>query len=481
MSPTSELLRTYRPDELKLICMNNLLAATDERVYFKDLLSRFVFVSAGWVAAYAPGHTAEQLAGKTDFDVFSYEHAFAARQDEQQIIRTGQPIVGKLERETYRGRAGGWALSTKMPLRDERGQIIGTFGISRDVTAQLRDEKIAAEEQAALRRVATLVAEGAAPEDVFNAVAAEMHMLLDADTTRLLRYEPDGTAAVVASRSDPGLEIPVGTRDSLDGLNVAAAVRRTGSPARVDSVEGPPGSFADALRRLGLRWAAGAPVTVEGRLWGVMVAAWRQRLPVSGLEERIAQFTELVATAISNAQARADLAASRARIVTASDHARQRIERDLHDGAQQRLVSLALGLRAAGGAAPSGHAELKAELERAANGLGEVLDELKELCRGIHPAVLSTGGLGPALKGLAGRSPVPVELDIRVPGRLPGQAEVAAYFVVSEGLANVAKHAHASVVQVRLEVRDGVLQVLMRDDGIGGARSVPGLRADRPH
>ncbi len=212
-----------------------------------------------------------------------------------------------------------------------------------------------------------------------------------------------------------------------------------------------------------------------------MVAAWRQRLPVSGLEERIAQFTELVATAISNAQARADLAASRARIVTASDHARQRIERDLHDGAQQRLVSLALGLRAAGGAAPSGHAELKAELERAANGLGEVLDELKELCRGIHPAVLSTGGLGPALKGLAGRSPVPVELDIRVPGRLPGQAEVAAYFVVSEGLANVAKHAHASVVQVRLEVRDGVLQVLMRDDGIGGARSVPGLRADRPH
>ena len=168
MSPTSELLRTYRPDELKLICMNNLLAATDERVYFKDLLSRFVFVSAGWVAAYAPGHTAEQLAGKTDFDVFSYEHAFAARQDEQQIIRTGQPIVGKLERETYRGRAGGWALSTKMPLRDERGQIIGTFGISRDVTAQLRDEKIAAEEQAALRRVATLVAEGAAPEDVFE-------------------------------------------------------------------------------------------------------------------------------------------------------------------------------------------------------------------------------------------------------------------------------------------------------------------------
>ena len=469
MSPASELLQTYRPDELKLICMKNLLAATDERVYFKDLLSRFLFVSAGWVAAYAPGNTPERMAGKTDFDVFSYEHAFAARQDEEQIIRTGQPIIEKVERETYRGRAGGWAQSTKMPLRDERGRIIGTFGISRDVTAQLRDEETAAEEQAALRRVATLVAKGAAPEDVFDAVAAEMHMLLDADNTRLLRYEPGGTATVVASHSDPGLEIPVGSRDSLDGLNVAAAVRRTGFPASVDSVEGPPGSFADALRRLGLRSAAGAPVTVEGRLWGVMVAAWRQRLPVSGLEDRIAQFTELVATAISNAQARADLAASRARIVTASDHARQRIERDLHDGAQQRLVSLALGLRAAQTAVPSGHAELKTELQRTADGLIEVLDELKELCRGIHPAVLSAGGLGPALKGLAGRSPVPVELDVRVPGRLPEQAEVAAYFVVSEALANVAKHAHASLVQVRLEVRDGVLQVLMRDDGIGGA------------
>jgi PAS domain S-box-containing protein len=136
-------LETYRPDELKLICMNNLLAATHERVYFKDLLSRFLFVSAGWVAAYAPGHTRERLAGKTDFDVFSYEHALAARQDEQQIIRTGQPIVGKLERETYRGRAEAWVLTTKMPLRDERGRIIGTFGISRDVTAQVAADRTA--------------------------------------------------------------------------------------------------------------------------------------------------------------------------------------------------------------------------------------------------------------------------------------------------------------------------------------------------
>jgi signal transduction histidine kinase len=221
---------------------------------------------------------------------------------------------------------------------------------------------------------------------------------------------------------------------------------------------------------------------VEGRLWGVMVAAWRQRQPVSGLEDRITQFTELVATAVSNAQARADLSASRARIVTASDQVRRRIERDLHDGAQQRLVSLTLGLRAAGGAVPPGHSELKTELERAADGLAEVLEELQELCRGIHPANLSTGGLGPALKALARRSPVPVELDVRVPGRLPDQAEVAAYFVVSEALANVAKHARASRADVTVEAGDGLV-LLVKDDGAGlrqtARRSGLGNLADR--
>lgn len=123
--------------ELKLICMNNLLAATDIRIYFKDLLSRFVLINSGFIAAYAPGRTAEELLGKTDFDVFSYSHAYAARIDEQEIMRTGQPIIGKMERETYKDRADAWVMSTKLPLRDERGRIIGTFGISRDVTAQM--------------------------------------------------------------------------------------------------------------------------------------------------------------------------------------------------------------------------------------------------------------------------------------------------------------------------------------------------------
>jgi PAS domain S-box-containing protein len=328
----------------------------------------------------------------------------------------------------YIGRDGAvrWLQWNSRPVPEE-GLV---YAAARDVT----DSRRAAEEQAALRRVATLVAKGAVPEDVFDAVVAETHMLLGADTTRLLRYEPDNTATVVAARGNPGLEVPAGSRDFLDGLG-----------------------------------DAGAPVIVEGRLWGVMVAAWRQPQPRSGLEDRIAQFTELVATAIANAQARADLAASRARIVAASDQARRQIERDLHDGAQQRLVSLALGLRVAERAVPSGHAELKTALRGAADGLVEVLEELRELCCGIHPAILSTGGLGPALKALTQRSPVPVKLDIRVPGRLPERVEVAAYFVASEALANVAKYAHASLVQVRAEVRDGTLEVLVRDDGIGGA------------
>ena len=211
-----------------------------------------------------------------------------------------------------------------------------------------------------------------------------------------------------------------------------------------------------------------------------MVAAWTRHQPASGIEDRIAQFTDLVATAISNAQARADLAASRARIVAASDQTRRRIERDLHDGAQQRLVSLGLALRAAQRAVPPGQAELGQELARVADGLTEVLEELREMSRGIHPAILSLGGLGPALKALARRSAVPVQLDVQVRARLPERAEVAAYFVVSEALANVAKHAQASVVRVRVEVRDGVLHVSIQRRRRRRSRSVPRLRAHRP-
>jgi signal transduction histidine kinase len=317
--------------------------------------------------------------------------------------------------------------------------------------------------------VATLVAKGVPPAEVFDAVVAEMLLLLGADNTRLLRYEPDETVTIVAARSQPGVELPLWTRYPLVGRSVTTQVWHTRRAARLDSFEGPPGSIAARLIRLGIRTAAGAPILVQDRLWGVMVATWMRHVPGPGIEDRIAQFTELVATAISNAQARTDLAASRARVVAASDQTRRRIERDLHDGAQQRLVSLGLGLRAAREAVPSDQAELRQELAHVADGITEVLGELRELSRGIHPAVLSVGGLDPALKTLARRSAIPVELDIGTHARLPERVEVAAYFVVSEALANAAKHARASLVRVGVRLHDGRLTVQICDDGVGGA------------
>lgn len=339
------------------------------------------------------------------------------------------------------------------------------YAAARDISESRR----ASEEQAALRRVATSVAKGAAPEEVFDAVVAEMHLLLGADNTRLLRYEPGDMITTVAARSDPEVDIPKTRRYSLQGESISGAIWRSGRPARLDSFGGPPGSIAETLRQLGIRSAAGAPIVVQGHLWGAMVAAWRQHEPETGIEDRIAQFTELVATAISNAQARADLAASRARIVAAGDETRRRIERDLHDGAQQRLVSLGLSLRVAQTAVPPDHPALKLELGGLADGIIEVLEELRELSSGIHPAILSLGGLGPALKALARRSAVPVDLDVPRQARLPERVEVAAYFVISEALANAAKHAHAATARVRVELNDNVLKVQIRDDGIGGA------------
>jgi signal transduction histidine kinase len=190
-----------------------------------------------------------------------------------------------------------------------------------------------------------------------------------------------------------------------------------------------------------------------------------------GSEARLASFTELVATAIANAEGKSALNASRRRIVDASDETRRRIERDLHDGTQQRLVSLGLELRAAQSMVPPGPGseELRAQLSGATRGLAEAVGDLQEISRGIHPAILSKGGLGPALNALARRSAVPVELDLRLDGRLPERIEVAAYYVVSEALANAAKHAEPSAVQVDVEATDAAVRLEVRDDGAGGA------------
>jgi signal transduction histidine kinase len=332
-----------------------------------------------------------------------------------------------------------------------------------------------AEEQAALRRVATLVAGGAPPEEVFAAVTEEAGQLLAADQTTLSRYESDGTVTVVAGWSTIDNALPVGARLKLGGKNLTTLIWQTRRPARIDSYADSSGALAAAVRDTGVRSGVGTPIIVQDRLWGVLDAGSTGEQPLGpGTEARLASFTELVATAIANAESRSDLDASRGRIVAASDEARRRIERDLHDGAQQRLVSLGLALRAAQTAVPPQLGGLEGELTNVAEGLANVLDELREMARGIHPAILAKGGLGSALKTLARRCPVPVELDVRAQARLPERVEVAAYYVVSEALTNAAKHAHASVVNVEVETVEGALRLRVRDDGVGGADPVRG-------
>ena len=331
--------------------------------------------------------------------------------------------------------------------------------------------------QAALRRVATLVARGVTPAEVYAAVATELARCLGVCYSALWRYEPDGAATLLAARDDdPGLtKMPVGARFSLEGDSVPAMVLRSGRPARMDSYENAAGSIAARLRDLGLRAAVGAPVVVDGRVWGAAIVGSSRPVPLPpDTEARVADFTDLVATAIANAQAHAELTASRARIVAAADDARRRLERDLHDGAQQRLVSLGLQLRIAEASVPSELQPLREQISDVVDGLVGVSAEVQEISRGIHPAILSKGGLGPALKTLARRSTVPVELDLAVDRRLPESAEVAAYYVVAEALTNAAKHARASQVTVRAEAEDANLHLAIRDDGIGGADSAKG-------
>jgi signal transduction histidine kinase len=327
-----------------------------------------------------------------------------------------------------------------------------------------------AKQQAALRRVATLVARAAAADELFAAVTEEVGQQLPADFARMARYESDDSISFVATWSRTGDEFPVGIRWRLEGESVSALVWRIGRPARIDDFDDISGPLAVEARRRGIRSVVGVPIIVEGRLWGVMIAGSTVSRPLSpDAETRLAAFTDLLSTAIANAESRAELAASRARVVAAADETRRRIERDLHDGTQQRLVSLAIELRAAETRLPADVAEHRAMFSHAIEGLAQTLKDLQEISRGIHPAILSKGGLEPAIKGLARRSAVAVELDLQVEHRLPQQVEVAAYYVVSEALTNVAKYANASLVHVDVHASDSAIELAIRDDGIGGA------------
>ncbi|MGI5127612.1 GAF domain-containing sensor histidine kinase [Pseudonocardia sp. CA-107938] len=327
-----------------------------------------------------------------------------------------------------------------------------------------------AEEQASLRRVATLVAQGLAPDAIFTAVASEIARISDVDTGMVLRYEADDTATVVAKCGTADIRMAVGSNWSLDGDSVTARVFRTRRPARLEGYGDAAGPIAKALPGHEFS-SAGAPIVIGDRLWGVAVttsATLSDTLPADA-EERIANFADLIATAISNAEARTQLTASRARVVAAADDARRRLERDLHDGVQQGLVSLALVLRSAAADLPAELQGLRDQLELVENGLADALGELREISRGIHPAILSEGGLGPALKALARRSAVPVELQVQADRRVPERIGVAVYYVVAEALTNAAKHAAASVVRVDVDATGELVRLSISDDGVGGA------------
>jgi signal transduction histidine kinase len=270
-----------------------------------------------------------------------------------------------------------------------------------------------ADEQAALRRVATLGGEELTPHRVFEAVRHEVARMFDTPLSVLMRYA-HGTATVLATSG----EIP-----------------------------GPIGS----------NW----PVEHDSS-------------PIARVCRTLAKFADLLATAIANTGGRAELDASRARIVAAADATRRRIERDLHDGAQQQLVWLALALRATQATVPEELEQHRSELDRVVEGLTTALDDLREIALGIHPAGLSEDGLSPALKRLVSRSPLRVNLDCRADGRFAEPVEVTAYYVVSEALTNAVKYADAPVVNVAVTVHDRVLRVAVRDDGCGGADPAEG-------
>jgi signal transduction histidine kinase len=336
---------------------------------------------------------------------------------------------------------------------------------SREALSQL------AAEQAALRRVATLVAGQAAPDKIYAAVAEEVARLLHADRAAVVRHDRD-TLTVVAYWSTDGTDVPLGTRIPLEGDVVTASVRQAGRPIRIETYDDLTGPLVEYARTVGPLppSTVAAPIFVEGEVWGTIFVSTMKADPFPGdAESRVMLFTELVATAIANAENRSELAASRRRLVAASDEARRRIERDLHDGTQQRLVSIALAARAAAAELPTESGDAREKFSWIATGLGEAVEDLQELSRGIHPAILSDAGLGPALETLALRSPIPAELEVRTWDRFPEPVEVAAYFTASESLANAAKHSQASRITVLLAFENERLRLSVRDDGIGGA------------
>jgi PAS domain S-box-containing protein len=378
------------------------------------------------------------------------------------VLGEGQEVFEFENRYVCRDGSVRWFEWTSRPV-PEQGLI---YAVARDVTDRKRGEA----EQAALRRVATLVARGVPAAEIFDAVTREVGLQCDADLARMERFEPDGTVMAIGAWSRNGeVRLAVDRRFDLEEGSIAAQVLETGRPARVDSYERASGALAREARALGIQSSVGCPILVRGRTWGVTIAYTRGEEPFPpNTESGIADFSELVAMAVLNAEAQHQLTASRARLLTEADAVRRRIVRDLHDGAQQRLVhtSMTLGL-------------VQRELERG-NGapqelISEALEhmhhanaELRELAHGILPAALTRGGLRGGIKAVVERLDLAVKVDLP-PERFPAEIEANAYFIVAEALTNIVKHARAESAAVSASIEHGMLQVEVRDDGIGGA------------
>jgi PAS domain S-box-containing protein len=363
-------------------------------------------------------------------------------------------------------------------LRDRVGRPVGAMSIGEDVTDRRRAEqalRTLAAEQAALRHVATVVAGEPTPELLLETVTSEVGLLFGAQSSNLTRNEGE-TLRIMGGWSEAGQRsIAPGSVFPRDGDSASQRVMRTQQPARVDSIAEIGDEAARSVwKEHGFRSSIAAPVIVDGVLWGAINATrTTPELFPEGAEQRLADFAELVAQAIANAQAREDLRASRARIVDAADEARRRLERDLHDGAQQRLVAVSLALRLAQAKVQHDAAEAERVLRGAGDELALALEELRELARGLHPAVLTDRGLGAALETLAARAPVPVELEVELQP-LPRTVEVAAYYVVAEALTNVARYAGATQARVSVARRGSEAVIEVSDDGVGGADPATG-------
>jgi PAS domain S-box-containing protein len=394
-------------------------------------------------------------------------------------LHGGGPEPAVIARLTRPDGSGAWVSVSSGPVLGVDGLPEGVVSTVSDITERREAQQrlVASEqatrslaaEQAALRRVATLVAAEAPPTSVFARVTEEVARLLGAPSANVVRYESDLRAVLVGSwTSRTEGRLSVGSGVALDGDTVIARVRRSGEPERIEGYH--QGAIAEHMHARGFRASVAAPVRVSGRLWGALVASTVD--PEDLADEAASQlcnFADLIAQALANADAHERLAASRARIVEAGDVERRRLERNLHDGAQQRLVSLALRLRLTAGRVEADPPSARRELADASAELAEALDELRELARGIHPAVLTDRGLAAAVGNLAARSPVPVEVDAMPRARLPAAVETAAYYIVAEAITNAAKYADASCVVIRVHASRDRAHVQVRDDGIGGA------------